>query len=130
MMHPDEVIEESRPSGPNSLPQWRERVESWQRSGLSQREFCLRHGFSPSTFSRQVRRLGKSSEAETPLVQPSGEAPGWLEVRMSPSGLERACQLGEGFELVLAERWRVRLGPHFDAAGLRRLIGVLEGPSC
>jgi len=130
MTHPAEVIEESRLSGPTPLPQWRERVESWQRSGLSQREFCLRHGFSPSTFGRQVRRLGQSSEAEMPLVQPSGEAPGWLEVRMSPSGLERACQLGEGFELVLANRWRVRLGPHFDGAGLRRLIEVLAGLPC
>jgi hypothetical protein len=127
-----EAVEASSPSLTVSPTEWQERVESWQRSGLSQREFCRLHGYALATFNRQARRwLGKSTEA---AVAPPREAPQWLEVRMSNSRLESFGKaeglLGEGFELVLARGCRVRLGPHFDAEGLRRLLSVLESLSC
>ena len=132
MPDPGEVVEASGPSLTVSPPEWQERVESWQRSGLSQREFCRRHGYALATFNRKaVRLLGKSSEA---AVAPTGESPQWLEVRMSGSRLESSGRaerlLGEGFEVVLAGGYRVCLGPHFDAEGLRRLLRVLESLSC
>lgn len=130
MPDPGEVVEASRPSV--SPREWQERVESWQRSGLSQREFCRCHGYALATFNRKAARLlGQPSEVAAPLA---GEAPRWLEVRMSGSRLESSGRgeglLGEGFEVVLAGGCRVRLGPHFDAEGLRRLLSVLESLSC
>ena len=131
MPDPGEVVEASGRSLRVSTPEWQERVESWQRSGLSQREFCRLHGYALATFNRKASRLlGKSSEA---AVAPAGEAPQWLEVRMSGRRLETPGRaeglLGEGFEVVLARGCRVRLGPHFDAEGLRRLLSVLESLS-
>ena len=132
MPDPGEVVEASSRSLTVSPSEWQERVESWQRSGLSQREFCRLHGYPLATFNRKAMRLlGKSTQA---AVVPPGEAPRWLEVRMSGLRLEGSGRgeelLGEGFEVVLAGRCRVRLGPHFDAAGLRRLLSVLESLSC
>lgn len=131
MPDPGEVVEARRRSLTVSVPEWQERVASWQQSGLSQRAFCRLHGYALATFNRKaVGLLGKSPKA---AVAPAGEAPRWLEVRMSGSRLEspgRAELLVEGFEVVLAGGCRVRLGPHFDAAGLRRLLSVLESLSC
>ena len=63
--------------------------------------------------------------------KPSEEPPRWLEVRMSgPRMGQSARSLGEGFEVTLDGGWRVRLGPQFDAEGLRRLIGVLGSSAC
>jgi len=132
MPDPGEVVEASSPSLRVSPTEWQERVESWQRSGLSQRAFCRLHGYALATFNRKASRLlGQSTEA---MAASAGEAPRWLEVRMSGSHLESSGKaeglLGEGFEVVLARGCRVRLGPQFDAQGLRRLLSVLETLSC
>lgn len=131
MTHPEEVV---CPKGYSkvSASEWAERVEQWQASGLSQSEFCRRHGLAMSTFNRKAAALlGKSVQSGV-ASEPSEEPPHWLEVRMS--GLrgvgESSASLGEGFEVALDGGWRVRLGPQFDAEGLRRLLGVLEGLSC
>lgn len=129
MTHPEEVV---RPKGRlvASPSEWAEWVEKWRGSGLSQREFCRRQGLALATFNRKaVALVGKSGRSGVP-AKPNEEPPRWLEVRMSgPRVGESSGSLGEGFE-VFDGRWRVRLGPQFDAEGLRRLIGVLESLPC
>ena len=133
MTHPEEVV---RPKGYSkvSASEWAERVEQWQSSGLSQSEFCRRQGLAMSTFNRKAAALVGKSVRSGAASEPSEEPPHWLEVRLS--GLrggrvgESAGSLGEGFEVTLDGGWRVRLGPQFDAEGLRRLIGVLGSLSC
>jgi hypothetical protein len=134
MKHPEEVVAEAVRSVPVAQQSdWPEWVERWRSSGLSQREFCRRHGLAMATFNRRVKALLGESVPSCRASQPSVEAAGWLEVRLSPSGVRRMDEsesLGEGFEVVLASRRRVRLGPQFDAEGLRRLLVVLEGLPC
>lgn len=36
---------------------WRERIEQWRESGLSQRAYSLAHGFAPRQVGYWVRRL-------------------------------------------------------------------------
>jgi hypothetical protein len=128
MTHPEEEV---RPKGrlKASPSEWAERVEQWRGSGLSQSEFCRRQGLALTTFNRKAAALRPGVAAE-----PSEEPPRWLEVRMS--GLragrvgESAGSLGEGFEVLLDGGWRLRLGPQFDAEGLRRLLGVLGSLPC
>jgi hypothetical protein len=131
MTHPEEVV---RPQGYSkvSASQWAERVEQWQASGLSQSEFCRRHGLAMSTFNRKAAALVGKSVRSGVASEASEEPPHWLEVRMSGRrGVgESSGSLGEGFEVALDGGWRVRLGPQFDAEGLRRLIGVLGSLSC
>jgi len=132
-MHPEEVV---RPQGYSkaSPSEWAERVEQWRSSGLSQSEFCRRQGLALATFNRKAVALVGKSVRSGAAAEPSEEPPHWLEVRMSgqrPGGAgESAVSLGEGFEVALDGGWRVRLGPQFDADGLRRLIGVLESLPC
>ena len=45
------------PSDLDDYLDWQERLESYQASGLSLDEFCLREGVSRSTFYRWVDRL-------------------------------------------------------------------------
>ena len=133
MTHPGEVV---RPKGrlKASPSEWAERVEQWRGSGLSQSEFCRRQGLALATFNRKASAVVGKSMRSGVASEPSEEPPQWLEVRMS--GLrtgrvgESSGSLGEGFEVLLDGRWRVRLGPQFDAEGLRRLFGVLESFPC
>ena len=133
MTHPEEAV---RPRGQSkaSPSEWAERVEQWQVSGLSQSEFCRRQGFAMSTFNRKAAALVGKSVRPGVAAEPSEEPPHWLEVRMSGPRAGRVGQsagsLGEGFEVALEGGWRVRLGPQFDADGLRRLLGVLESLPC
>ncbi len=55
--------------------QWRERVAGWQASGMSVREFCVRHGLTEPTFHFWKRELrardqasAKSSSAQPKFV--------------------------------------------------------------
>lgn len=133
MAHPEESVGPGRRLAV-SPSEWSEWIEQWRSSGLSQREFCRRHGLAMATFNRKaVALLGRSCRCGQ-VVRPETESPRWLEVRMSGSGVGKTGELeevaGDGFEVVVQGRWRVRLGPQFDAEGLRRLLGVLESPSC
>jgi hypothetical protein len=133
MTHPEEVI---RPKGrlKASPSEWAERVEQWRSSGLSQSEFCRREGLALTTFNRKAAALVGEPVGSGVAAEPREEPPHWLEVRMSGqrSGRvgESSGSLGEGFEVALDGGWRVRLGPQFDAEGLRRLLGVLESLPC
>jgi transposase-like protein len=52
--------------------QWRERMELWQRSGLSVRQFCVRNGLTESTFylwKRELRTRDQTS-SKSPSTQP------------------------------------------------------------
>lgn len=133
MTHPEEVVRSKRHLKA-SPSEWAERVEQWQSSGLSQSEFCRRQGLAMSTFNRKASALVGKSVRSGVESEPSEEPPHWLEVRMSGPGAGRVGEspgsLGEGFEVFLDGGWRVRLGPHFDAEGLRRLLGVLESLPC
>ena len=132
MAHPEEAVVPGRRLV--SPSEWSEWIEQWRGSGLSQREFCRRHGLAMATFNRKaVALLGRSCRCGQ-VARPETESPRWLEVRMSGSGVGRTGELeevaGGGFEVVVQGRWRVRLGPEFDAEGLRRLLGVLESAAC
>ena len=133
MTHPEESVRPGRRLVV-SPSEWSEWIEQWRGSGLSQREFCRRHGLAMATFNRKaVALLGRSCRCSQ-VARPETESPGWLEVRMSASGVGRIGELeevaGGGFEVVVQGRWRVRLGPQFDAEGLRRLLEVLESAAC
>lgn len=134
MEHPEEVLAGEARSVAVVQSEWPEWIERWRGSGVSQREFCRRHGLSLATFNRRVKamlgRSGPGGATSAPGVEPGG----WLEVHLSSSGPPRGVEseelLGSGFEVVLESRRRVRLGPEFDAEGLRRLLAVLETLPC
>lgn len=114
---------------------WRDRVEAWRGSGLTQGEFCRLHGVALTSLSRWKSKLVKrdrarASEAAAAETFPSGspELMEWTELRLPSAKIARseAWPDGSGFEVVLPQGWSVRLGPQFEAEPLRRLLSVLE----
>ena len=53
--------------------QWRERVSAWAKSGLTIRDFCLRHGVTESSFHFWKRELQTRDEvsAVSPSLKPT-----------------------------------------------------------
>jgi transposase-like protein len=98
---------------------WAGLMEGWERSGLSQAEFCRRQGINGGTFAwwkRQLRdrasgglthrgRLGKASER-------------FVEVRLASAA--------PAYEVVLSGGRTIRIGPQFDPEVLTRLIAAVE----
>ena len=94
--------------------QWRRRIEQWQASGLSVRDFCARHGLSTASFYNW-RRVLERRVAEQPAFIP-------VQV-VADATSDKAGAL----EVLLFNGRTVRVAPGFDAATLRRLLAVLEG---
>jgi hypothetical protein len=107
---------------------WRERLEAWRRSGLSQAEFCRRQGLSRVSLSWWKSRIARQ-ESVRPSVSPGTE---WLAVRALPSATgEPGGEDGEPqLEVVLRGGRIVRVGSGFDASALLRLVQALESLPC
>jgi hypothetical protein len=93
-------------------------IRAQERSGLTQEEFCRRQDVSLHAFRvwkyRGEGRGGAGARDAGPCLVP---------VRLL--GGADAC-----IEVSLGGGRSVRVGPGFDEATLRRVIAVLETPSC
>ncbi len=92
-------------------------VSAWERSGLTQREYCDGHGIAPSTFDYYRRRARQQ--------EPSEAAARLLPVCLVSQELEPEPKPG-GFVLVLVNGRRIEGGWAFAEEGLRRLLRVAE----
>jgi len=102
--------------------EWSRRVRRWRRSRLTAREFAARAGLNAGTLVYWASRLKK--EAATPTQTASSER---APIRLPLVEL-RATARADDFELELgAGRW-LRIPAGFDAAGLERLLAVLDRP--
>jgi hypothetical protein len=93
--------------------QWREWIHRWQKSGLSVRAFCTRHGLAVPSFYAWRREIRQRDDAIVSFV-PLHVVP---DVQANPASR---------FEVVLAGGRTLRVAPGFDAATLRQLLAVLE----
>src|SRR3954463_10502802 len=101
---------------------WRRRVRQWDHSGLSIAEFCRRQRLSAASFYAWQRILAQRDAQTTPFV------PVRVLAQTLPAAADSAAM---GLELVLEGGRRLRIGPAFDNATLRRLLTVLEeGKPC
>jgi hypothetical protein len=100
-------------------------MEGWQRSGLSQREYCTQGGISLSTFTLWRRRLATSQprRSATSVVD-------LVPVPMRPVGLPIARTATPPVVVVLAGgQYRLEVTPGFDADTLRAVVATLEARS-
>lgn len=92
---------------------WRELVEGQQRSGVSIRQWCHRHGVSEPSFYFWRRELALRSRYQgAPLVP----------VEVSPSPASRF-----DLEIELPGRVLVRVGRGCDAELLQQTLTLLSG---
>lgn len=116
---------------------WSELLRAWERSGLSQAEFCRRRGIQAVSFSWWKRQLGMAARPTRPGArsQTGDSRPGprakFVEVTWPADSSVRSPTLGIstgslGYEVVLTSGRVLRLPPAFDAEQVSRLITVVE----
>jgi len=127
---------------------WRQLLHQWQHSGQTVRDFCAQHGVSQPSFyawrrtiAQRDQRTPRSPQARDARYQaPAPRTPGQdrdlasprplfvpvgvTEAPLTPAGVDGSLEVVLGLGRV------VRVPPGFDAATLRQLLAVLEGPSC
>lgn len=97
---------------------WAAHFGAWERSGLSQREYCRRCNLSLSTFTWWRRKLRREEVGPLTLV------PVLFSDR--PEKIGGAPPMATGLSLVVGHRCRIEIGTDFHAETFTRLISVLE----
>lgn len=99
---------------------WRNHISCWRKSGLTQRQYCLRQGIAISTFSYWKRKLGKG------LVCPGPPRFYALAVKETATSLDQKG-FHTGIRLTLCnDKFKIDLEKEFSGTTLKRLISTLE----
>lgn len=94
-----------------SAQAWRQHVETWQASGLTQAAYCQQQGLNPHTFNGWRRRF-----TATPTT-----SPGVIPIRVSPTAPAPAAAV----VLRLASGHQVELPASTAPAWLAELLRCL-----
>jgi hypothetical protein len=94
---------------------WREILNRWRASGLSQTQFCRRRRIPIWKFAQWKKRLKGDGAAAGDLFVPVHVAP------VSPSA---------ELELTLRDGRVLRFGANVEAAKLAGIVAALEVPPC
>lgn len=118
---------------------WRRMLLAWERSGLSQAEFCRRRGLKAVTLAWWKRQLSEDLPEGRRVGRERSSASGvqggrakFLEVVLPGNALDggsphslpavtRAC----GYEIVLRDGVLIRLPGDFDPDKVSALIGAV-----
>lgn len=107
-----------RTAKPKSQSYWQKQIDSWKRSGLSQREYCRKSGITVSAFYYWNKKLQKQQKAEQPQFYPL-TLPNVPEVGGSDTK--------SGLRLFIHERkYCIDIEKEFSAASLKKIISTLE----
>jgi hypothetical protein len=96
---------------------WRERLEKWDASGLSARDFATREGVRRERLFFWKRRLRASSAMAVAGVS-------FAQVSVKAVAVEPAT---DPLEVVTRTGHVIRVRPRFDETTLLRLVSVLGG---
>ena len=102
---------------------WDEELESWQKSGLSQAEYCRRRDVSPKGFAYRLMKSRAEPGTHKRSYQSSGNRnrrnAGFIEITQEePQRSEYSIRTKGGRELVIRGS--------IEARELRTLLEVLE----
>lgn len=95
---------------------WREHIEAWRQSGLSQAHFCKVRSLALSTF--QYWRRKTIQDNNTPRFYPLAVMPSIEALDKSSPGILRVI-LGD-------RRFVLEIGEDFSETTLKKLIAALE----
>ena len=101
--------------------EWTQRIQRWQASGLTAREFAQREGLRAQSLVWWKWKLG-SAVSDSAVSAPTT----FLAVRVIDSSPARA-PAGAGFEVEFPNGRVVRVPPSFDDATLERLLAIVAG---
>ena len=95
---------------------WRQHIESWQETGLTQAEYCRRHNLKHHQLVYWRKRFLKS-ETDVSFV------PLKLEDLLDVSTRQDHAPL----TLIINDQFKIEIGAGFDAQLLQQLIFALRG---
>ena len=115
------------PSRSSTDIRWRGLFNDFQRSGLSQTEFCRLREISLHTFRKRLY----GQKALAPGMERKGEAapadpPRFLPVAVDPISDLSPVPRADPLAIILPCGWRIVVGEGFDSRTLRRLIDTIE----
>ncbi|WP_437508161.1 IS66 family insertion sequence element accessory protein TnpA [Sorangium sp. So ce1099] len=107
--------------------EWAERVERWERSGLSAEKFARREGYKPKQLYWWRWKL-RADGPSRPSPPSSTETPRFLPVHVVADVVP---VVPEPIEIALPNGRVVRVRPGFDPATLERVLALAaEETSC
>ena len=114
--------------GRSTRQEWAKRIERWQDSGLTAREFAAEIDVPASSLTYWKWKLGQERKtsvghATAPVAQPA-PGPRVLEPVREPRAPELVAT---SLEVVLGSGIVVRVPPQFDDVTLRRIVAALGG---
>ena len=95
---------------------WSRQVAGWRRSGQSKKAYCEKHGLSYWSLRYWVEKLSPPAGPAAPKEQ--------RLVELEPVA---AAAASAPIELVVGERYVLKLWPSMRAAQLREVLAALEG---
>ena len=108
---------------------WLGHLRQWEQAGITQADYCRRHGLSAAAFRwwrRKFLRKGRlAARAGDATNHRRTNRPGFVEVVAPMSPAPGASNV---YEIVLPNQRSLRLWGRFEAEAVRTLVSVLEGP--
>jgi len=98
---------------------WSHHINAWQKSGLTQVQYCLKHQLNKHTFTYWKSKLTK----QPPL-------PSLIPVTLRPDIRQNSSSLHSGIALSFNDRFSIELENGFNNDTLLKLIHLLENRSC
>jgi hypothetical protein len=108
---------------------WEQRVERWQRSGQSARQFAAREGVRAATLTWWRWRLAQDRPSAEARRRGSAASHAVIPadfVEVIRTAVVGGRPISADLELELAAGYRVRLAGDFSGEALSRLLDVLE----
>ena len=118
------------PRGPILDLRWNALLGEFRRSGLTQAEFCRRRQISLHSFRKHLYQPHPSQTASSDDRPAAAADHHFLPVTILPDPAPPITDSPPHLELILPNGRRIAVAPGFDSRTLRRLITVLEQPSC
>lgn len=103
---------------------WAKRVERWQSSELTAKEFAAEIGVNDRTLAHWKWILGKEATTRSPAGRrrDRGAVVKFTEVAVEPTALTS----GSPIEIVVGGALVIRVDRQFDEDTLRRVLGVVR----
>lgn len=99
---------------------WENHISCWRKSGLTQRQYCLRQGIALSTFSYWIRKLGKGTESPGPTrFYPLTDR--GTSTLLDKNGFDTGIRLS-----LCNDKFKIDLDKEFSETTLKKLITTLE----
>ena len=109
---------------------WQRHLERWQRSGLSQAQYCRQQRLSGAAFGWWKARLSaESSKRVKPgslRDETTGQSSPFVELTLSDSGPTGPGSKEFPYEIAFTPQRCLRLGQHYELERVRQLLVLLE----